>query len=86
MHEIIFDRNSPYWNEDGGFNLLFLRAQERYLNDLAREVKKKAGYEVDIQLNEFTATVTDGTAHVHLNVDAELGKDELTKLLAAIGL
>ena len=33
-----------------------------------REVKKKAGYEVDIQLNEFTATVTDGTAHVHLNV------------------
>ena len=44
-----------------------------------REVKKKAGYEVDIQLNEFTATVTDGTAHVHLNVDAELGKDELTK-------
>lgn len=51
-----------------------------------REVKKKAGYEVDIQLNEFTATVTDGTARVHLNVDAELGKDELTKLLAAIGL
>lgn len=50
-----------------------------------REVKKKSGYEVDIQLNEFTATVTDGTAHVHLNVDVELGKDELTKLLAVIG-
>ena len=51
-----------------------------------RAVKKKTGYEMDIQLNEFTATITDGTAHVHLNVDVELGKDELAKLLAAIGL
>ena len=60
--------------------------EKRSAKFVKREVKKKAGYEVDIQLNEFTATVTDGTAHVHLNVDAELGKDELTKLLAAIGL
>lgn len=51
-----------------------------------RAVKKKTGYEVDIQLNEFNATVMDGTARVHLNVDAELSKDELTKLLTAIGL
>lgn len=49
-------------------------------------VKKKVGYEMDIQLNEFTATVTDGTAHVHLSVDAELNKDELTKILGTIGL
>lgn len=51
-----------------------------------KTVKKKVGYEMDIQLNEFTATVTDGTAHVHLSVDAELNKDELTKILGAIGL
>ncbi len=51
-----------------------------------RTVKKKVGYEVDIQLNELTATVTDGTAHVHLSVDAELNKDELTKILGTIGL
>lgn len=51
-----------------------------------RTVKKKVGYEVDIQLNEFTATVTDGTVHVHLSVDAELNKDELTKILGKIGL
>lgn len=51
-----------------------------------KTVKKKAGYEMDIQLNEFTATVTDGTAHVHLSVDAELNKDELTKILETIGL
>lgn len=36
MHEIIFDRNNSYWSKDEGFNLLFLRTQERYLNDLAK--------------------------------------------------
>ena len=36
MHEIILDRNSPHWSEDEDFNLVFLLAQERYLNDLAR--------------------------------------------------
>jgi len=51
-----------------------------------RAVKKKVGYEVDIQLNELTATVTDGTAHIHLSVDAEMGKDEFTKILKTVGL
>lgn len=51
-----------------------------------KAVKKKVGYEVDIKLNELTATITDGTAHVHLSVDAELNKDELTKILKNIGL
>lgn len=51
-----------------------------------RAVKKKVGYEVDIQLNELTVTVTDGTAHVHLSVDVELNKDELTKILGMVGL
>lgn len=51
-----------------------------------RAVKKKTGYEMDIQLNELTVTVTDGTAHVHINIDGELGKDELTKILGTIGL
>lgn len=51
-----------------------------------KTVKKKVGYEIDIQLNQLTATVTDGTAHVHLNVDAELNKDELAKILGMVGL
>lgn len=51
-----------------------------------RAVKKKVGYDVDIQLNELSATIIDGTAHIHLNVDAELSNDELTKILGTIGL
>lgn len=47
---------------------------------------KRLGYNVDILLNEMNVTITDGKAHVHLNVDAELEKDELMKILKNIGL
>lgn len=47
---------------------------------------KKLGYNVDIQLNEVNATITDGNTHIHLDVDAELDKDELLKILKDIGL
>lgn len=47
---------------------------------------KKLGYNIGILLNEMNVTITDGKAHVHLNVDAELEKDELVKILKNIGL
>lgn len=53
---------------------------------IRRVIKKKSGYDVDIRLSEFSTTIIDGKAHVHLNVDAELDKDELTKILKTIGL
>lgn len=49
-------------------------------------VHKKTGYNVDIQLNEITTTINDGKTHLHLDVDAELEKDELIKILKSIGL
>lgn len=49
-------------------------------------LSKKFGYNVDIQLNAINATIVDGKTHVHLDVDAELDKDELTKILKNIGL
>lgn len=49
-------------------------------------VHKKTGYNVDIQLNEITTTINDGKIHLHLDVDAELEKDELIKILKSIGL
>lgn len=47
-------------------------------------VKKKLGYEVDIQLNELSVTIDD-KAHAHVSVDANLKKEELTKILQTIG-
>lgn len=49
-------------------------------------LRKQLGYNVDIQLNEMKTTITDGKTHVHLDVDAELDKDELMKILKNIGL
>lgn len=49
-------------------------------------IRKKLGYDVQFKLNEVNATVIDGKTHVHLDVDAELSKEELNKILASIGL
>jgi hypothetical protein len=49
-------------------------------------LRKKLGYDIDIQLNEIKTTITDGKTHVHLDVDAELEKEELVKILKKIGL
>lgn len=51
-----------------------------------KTVKKKAGYDVDIQLNNLRTTVIDDKTHVHLDVDLELGKEDLDKILERIGL
>lgn len=49
-------------------------------------IQKKLGYDVELKLNEVNITVIDGKTHVHLDVDAELEKDELMKILKNIGL
>lgn len=49
-------------------------------------IRKKTGYNIDIQLNEAITTISDGKIHLHLNVDAELDKDELMSILKSIGL
>ena len=48
-------------------------------------IRKKTGYNIDIQLNE-AITISDGKTHLHLDVDAELDKDELMSILKSIGL
>lgn len=53
---------------------------------LNKVIKKNTGYDVNIQLNEVTATMTDGKTHLHMDIDAEISKEELMKLLKSIGL
>lgn len=49
-------------------------------------IHKKTGYDVDIRLNEVTTTITDGKTHLHLDIDANLEREELIKILKSIGL
>ena len=57
------------------------------ISKLVKKVlRKKTGYNIDIRLNGITASINDGRTHIHLDVDAELEKDELTKILKSVGL
>lgn len=49
-------------------------------------IHKKFGYDVNIQLNDVNVTIMDGKTHLHLDVDAEMDKDELIKILKNVGL
>lgn len=53
---------------------------------LKKVIHKKSGYEIDIQLNDVTTTIQNGKTHLHVDIDAELDKDELIKILKNIGL
>ena len=56
------------------------------LSKLAKGVlHKKLGYNVDIQLNELNASISDEKAHVHVSIDADMSKEELMKILKKIG-
>ena len=66
------------------FNSKFTRM---LLSKLAKGVlHKKLGYNVDIQLNELNASISDEKAHVHVSIDADMSKEELMKILKKIGL
>ena len=52
---------------------------------IRKMVKSKLGYDVEIKLNEIDATVIDGKTHVHLDIDAEVNKDEFMKLIRKAG-
>ncbi len=49
-------------------------------------LSRKLGCTMDIRLNAFHATVVDEKTHLHLDVDAELSKEELASLLKKIGV
>ena len=52
------------------------------ISKIARKaIRKKLGYEIDIQLNEIKATIADGRTHIHVDLDAELSKEELLAIL-----
>ena len=48
---------------------------------LSKVIKKKLGYEIDIQINEIKADVTGDIAKLHLDMDGQITTDELSKLL-----
>ena len=53
---------------------------------IAMVIKKKLGYNVEIQVHEIRVTVNDGKAHVYLNAEGDVDINEFKKFTKSIGL
>ena len=74
---------------DGGMDNMYIRLPliKRILSKIIeRAIRKKLGYSVDICLNEVIVTFDGEKAHVHLNADADMSKEELAKIIKKAGL
>ncbi len=49
-------------------------------------IKKNFGCDVNVSIEDFGITFADGKAHVHLNADAEMNGNEITKFLTTMGI
>lgn len=68
-----------------------MRIESKFMTGIVSKIvsmwiKKKFGYNVKLNLNEINTTVDDGQTHLHLDVDADLSKDELNNILEDIGI
>jgi hypothetical protein len=53
---------------------------------LQRVIAKKTGCNTNIQLNEVTVNIGDNTAHIHVNIDADISKLDLQTLMNVLNL
>lgn len=68
-----------------------MKIESKFITGIVSKIAKKVvrdklDYHIDIQLNGLRTTVIDDKTHVHLDVDLELTKEELNKLLKSIGV
>lgn len=49
-------------------------------------LRKKTGCNIDIRVQDVRASIVNDKAFVHLDLNAEMSKEELKKLLKNIGL
>lgn len=53
---------------------------------LSNEIKSKTGFEVDIQLDEFDASFSDGDITINANLEVKMNKQEFMRILKSKGL
>lgn len=52
---------------------------------LERMVKKNFGYDANIIVNGFAVKIAEEKVYVHVDADASVSKEELTKILQKVG-
>ena len=49
---------------------------------IRKQLKKKLGCDARIDINSIYATVIDNTAHIHIDIDGEIGTSDLDTLIS----
>lgn len=52
---------------------------------ISRNIYKKLGYRIDIQLNDIQVDMIDGDVKIHINADTKMNKTEFDRLVKKIG-
>ncbi len=47
-------------------------------------LRKKTEYDVEILINEMNVSLSDGRAHVHMNVYGDISQEDLAKVIKKI--
>ena len=68
---------------------LKLNLNSKFMNGIVTRllgtiIRKKLGYDIDIQLNCVNVVAKDGKVHLHLDVDAETTNEEFMKMMKSI--
>jgi hypothetical protein len=53
---------------------------------IAKAIFKKTGYNVNVQLNELKVETVDGKVYVHMDVDADVNKEDFVSIIKSNGL
>ena len=68
-----------------------MRIASKWMTSLVSKIinlvlHKKLGYDINVKLNEVRAISNDEKLKVHLDVDCELTREELSKIIESMGL
>ena len=68
---------------------LTLNLNSKFMNSIVTSllsmiIRKKVGYNVDVQLNSVNVIAKNGKVHIHVDVDAETTNDEFMRIVKSI--
>ena len=68
-----------------------LKIESKFMTTIVSKIirkiaRSKLGCKLDIHLNEFRASVVNEKTHVHLDLDLDISKEDLGKILEIAGL
>lgn len=79
--------NGPYYGKEGiKMDELKLMLSSRFMKGIvtkiiSKAIYKKSGYQVDIQINEIKAEISDGKVRIHIDADGEMKSSDLVEIL-----